>query len=663
MDDAAGNAVDWRDLAGAIPGPVAVQNDGEFVYVTDGFADAVGVDRAELVGRGWRDLFEDGQFEQMREAVATARADSFWEGTIRTRGLDNGGERGLTISASDRDALLWQLMDDDRDARPEAPSDRSGTAARDGTGRELARRERTEGGRFVRNIVDALDDVLYVVDEDGEFAFWNEELRDRFGYDDEAMPDLDPHVFLPPAQRDELPVKPEDFVGVPDRHNVVDLVTKAGEPIPHEIYGRTFTDDATGERYRVGVARDVRERLERERELERQRDELATLDRINRLLLETVQELIEAGGRDAVETTVCERLAASDLYQFAWVGERELDGDRIVPRTTAGEDEGYVETITVTDGEGASGNGPAGRAMRTGEVQVMNVDDPGFAPWREAARERDVESVAAVPLQHGDAVYGVLVVYATREDAFSPREQPGFDALGRTVGLVVNAARSRNLLVADSVVELTFRIDTGDNPFVRAAADRDCTLSLAGYVSAGDRWILYFGVEDADPADVVTTLEGEPRIDRARTITGRGDGRVEAIVPASPLLDGLTDAGATVATATVDATGTRVVVEAPAEADIRGIVDQVRTASPDTSLLASRECDREVATRSRPGGLLDELTDRQREVLEAAYRAGYYAWPRESTAEEVAAALDLAGPTFHGHLRKAERAMLSQLFE
>jgi predicted DNA binding protein len=61
--------------------------------------------------------------------------------------------------------------------------------------------------------------------------------------------------------------------------------------------------------------------------------------------------------------------------------------------------------------------------------------------------------------------------------------------------------------------------------------------------------------------------------------------------------------------------------------------------------------------------MLDELTDRQHEVLEAAYRAGYYAWPRESTAEEVAAALDLTGPAFRGHLRKAEYAMLSELFE
>jgi predicted DNA binding protein len=60
---------------------------------------------------------------------------------------------------------------------------------------------------------------------------------------------------------------------------------------------------------------------------------------------------------------------------------------------------------------------------------------------------------------------------------------------------------------------------------------------------------------------------------------------------------------------------------------------------------------------------LDELTGRQREALEAAYRAGYYAWPRESTAEAVAATLDIAPSTLHAHLRKAQETILAALFD
>lgn len=46
-----------------------------------------------------------------------------------------------------------------------------------------------------------------------------------------------------------------------------------------------------------------------------------------------------------------------------------------------------------------------------------------------------------------------------------------------------------------------------------------------------------------------------------------------------------------------------------------------------------------------------------------AYRAGYFDWPRESTAEEVADRMDISSPTFHYHLRRSEETLLSGLFD
>ena len=52
------------------------------------------------------------------------------------------------------------------------------------------------------------------------------------------------------------------------------------------------------------------------------------------------------------------------------------------------------------------------------------------------------------------------------------------------------------------------------------------------------------------------------------------------------------------------------------------------------------------------------LTDRQYRAMSVALSAGYYDWPRESTAEEVAAAMDISSPTLHEHLRAGERKLL-----
>lgn len=53
--------------------------------------------------------------------------------------------------------------------------------------------------------------------------------------------------------------------------------------------------------------------------------------------------------------------------------------------------------------------------------------------------------------------------------------------------------------------------------------------------------------------------------------------------------------------------------------------------------------------------VFDRLTERQREVLDAAVAAGYYDDPRSATHEELAERLDVAPTTVSEHLRRIER--------
>ncbi|MFC4990077.1 MULTISPECIES: helix-turn-helix domain-containing protein [Saliphagus] len=57
------------------------------------------------------------------------------------------------------------------------------------------------------------------------------------------------------------------------------------------------------------------------------------------------------------------------------------------------------------------------------------------------------------------------------------------------------------------------------------------------------------------------------------------------------------------------------------------------------------------------------LTDRQREVLTAAYELGYYERPRRASQEAIAAELGLAPSTVGEHLRKGERRLIADLVE
>jgi predicted DNA binding protein len=61
--------------------------------------------------------------------------------------------------------------------------------------------------------------------------------------------------------------------------------------------------------------------------------------------------------------------------------------------------------------------------------------------------------------------------------------------------------------------------------------------------------------------------------------------------------------------------------------------------------------------------LADELTERQATALRAAYFGGYFEWPRDSTAEELADSLDVSSPTLHNHLRTAQQKLLRAFLE
>ncbi|WP_439026995.1 helix-turn-helix domain-containing protein [Haloarchaeobius sp. DT45] len=56
----------------------------------------------------------------------------------------------------------------------------------------------------------------------------------------------------------------------------------------------------------------------------------------------------------------------------------------------------------------------------------------------------------------------------------------------------------------------------------------------------------------------------------------------------------------------------------------------------------------------------DDLSERQREVYELARTQGYYSWPREVNAGELAAELDVSKATLLEHLRKAEAKLLGE---
>ncbi|XVH31229.1 bacterio-opsin activator domain-containing protein [Haloferacaceae archaeon DSL9] len=407
--------------------------------------------------------------------------------------------------------------------------------------------------------------------------------------------------------------------------------------------------------------------LSHKRAVEQQRNSLAELNRINAVIRDINRMLVEATTREEIERTVCERLAASDSYRFAWIGGYVSTGKRIEPRARSGTNEGYLEQITVTADDSETGRGPAGMAIKTRSSQVVRnfSDDPGFEPWRDEALARGFRSGAAIPIVYRDATYGVLCLYADRENGFTDREITVLEELGETIGLAINAAESKRLLHAETVTELTFQISDLDSFFVATSRELSCTITLEGVVPAEEHTALYYvSVTGAVPDAVLERAERADDIREAMTVTEYEDGGLIlfTVAGSSPILH-LTEAGAQIESASIENGDGEIVAHIAPSTGTGTVVDILKRLAPSSTLVSQREIDRPVET----AGVFDRqatetLTGKQQAVLEAAYRSGYFARPRTITGSDLAESFDITPSTFHHHLQAALNKVVGELF-
>ena len=94
-------------------------------------------------------------------------------------------------------------------------------------------------------------------------------------------------------------------------------------------------------------------------------------------------------------------------------------------------------------------------------------------------------------------------------------------------------------------------------------------------------------------------------------------------------------------------------------ADRDAIAERLEEIREEKSASVRIESMRAMAEGLRGGAFpTDRLSERQREVFELARRRHYYTWPREVSAADLAAELDISEATLLEHLRKAEAKLL-----
>jgi len=677
-------------------GIYVVDEEFRFVEVNDAYVELTGYDREELLGSHTSLVVSD---ELAAEAATLTRNLEDGDSVVLEADLHRAD--GSRLRAESR---FSALLDDHGTARKVGVvRDVSERVAREQELRDRVRQQQAVADLGQRALQDADLDALLAeasavvsetldtdyckvldLDADADALL----VRQGVGWDDGVVGDATVSAVEDDSQAahtlaSEEPVTVEDIetdprFGGPElltshdvRSGISTIVGPADDPwgilSVHDEAHREFSgQDATFVQSVANVLAAAIERHGYEQELVYQREQLAALNSLNEVVRDITSAVVEQSTRDEIERTVCERLAATDSYEFAWVGEVNPTTHRVEPRANAGV-EGYLDDITLSaDPDDERSEGATGRALRTGEIQVTNdiVADERYEPWRQTVEAYGFRSSAAVPITHEDTTYGVLNVYSERPSAFEDQERAVIAQLGEVVGHAIAATERKRALMSDELVELEFAVPDVFEAFDAATETAD-PITLDHSVPVGDGEFLVYGTAGSAAVDTVRALAAA--IPHWESVTVRGDGdpaSFEVRMSDPPVLSVVASVGGYVDSAVVADGDLRVTIHLAPTVDARRVIDAVEGAYENAEMLRRRQITRtHEEPQSLPGRLLDELTDRQRAAVEAAYYAGFFQWPRDASGEEVAASLDVSPPTFHQHLRKAERKLFESLFD
>ena len=187
---------------------------------------------------------------------------------------------------------------------------------------------------FIEASLNAIPDIFYVVDTEGDFQRWNDKLPQRTGYTDEEIGTMNALEFFTGDDRETIESGIETILQTGETITEAEITTKERHTIPHEFRGVRQTDAEGTPTGIIGIGRDISTRKHREEELK------ALNTRFDLALSQTdtgIWELDIASGTVRWDTT-SERLFGYDPGEFpgtyAGVGTRVVDSETEATRET-----------------------------------------------------------------------------------------------------------------------------------------------------------------------------------------------------------------------------------------------------------------------------------------------------------------------------------------
>ena len=389
-------------------------------------------------------------------------------------------------------------------------------------------------------------------------------------------------------------------------------------------------------------------------------EQIEELERIVDSMQTIETQVLRAESRSEMYETVCSELVALDSVDFAWVGRPMAADNEFDMIASAGGGKHYIDAA-VSGGEVS--RLPAYIAAESCEMYINGdiAEDVRSKCWAKEALSAGYRTVLSIPLVQDGVVYDIITVYSSDVDGFTEIHEMVLENIS---SLTLNHARmiGRQRDHTDSnhaIVKFNF---TDDSYPLQELADRsDREIHFDTVVrSTAESITLMTEIVEGDRQSVPQHADDVPGIQSARLI-GTDDSQQVLIELTRPCrLHKIENHGGQIVYSISTSGENELCLQITDGASVRPVLDYVASQFDHTELIANEHAEKLDAAVNDP---IDSLTDRQLEILNAAYCGGYYETPREINGEELAESFDISSPVIYNHLQAAHRKILGHIFD
>ena len=407
---------------------ISTDAQGVITYVNRFAENLYGWPAAEMIGRNVVEtIAAQSSMVQAQEIMDALSLGESWKGEILVQNRDG---RTFCVSATDAPVL-------DADGKLVAVVG----IAEDITQRKQAVQELRDSEQKFRTLAESMPQIVWITEPSGGNLYFNQQWMDYTGL---TLEESRGDGWLKPFHPDDRRRAWDAWQAATSTFSLYSLecrLRRADGEYHWWLIRGVPRRDADGNVIEwFGTCTDIHEFKHADLEMKR-------TNRALKLVIDASTAVIQTKSEPALLAEICRVAVEVGGYAMGWIGFAMDDEMKsIKPMAHAGAEDGYLAESTVTwDANDPAGQGPAGRAIRTGKIVVSGVfgDDATLAPWQRTASRLGYAGAIALPLRNSRRAYGVLALYWA---AIGPPGEEELELLGKLangVAFGINNLRAR----------------------------------------------------------------------------------------------------------------------------------------------------------------------------------------------------------------------------